>query len=175
MKWKKTTKSNNSLSSKNLDLAWQVWTFDNLSIKVSILESHCPFPKNRLEIEKKKKIKGKKRQKIKVERRKQNKLQELICLSFFYYVSLYLAPSLFLLSCSNTWLYHTVLLVAEVLLHLLQCCLIFDFLWSTMNLTLECAESGGAPSVPKLWKHWVTESNRSNSYTSFIRIFIFTQ
>lgn len=70
------------------------------------------------------------------------------------------SPRLSLLSHSTSWMYHTVLLVAEVLLHLLQCCLIFDFLWSTMNLTLECAESGGVPSVPRLWKHWVTESNR---------------
>lgn len=78
-----------------------------------------------------------------------------------------LSPSLSILSRSATWLYHTVLLVAEVLLHLLQCCLIFDFLWSTMNLTLECAESGGAPSVPKLQNHWVTESNRKQQLHQF--------
>lgn len=89
----------------------------------------------------------------------------LLSLSGFYSLSLSLLLSLY--SRSTTWLYHTVLLVAEVLLHLLQCCLIFDFLWSTMNLTLECAESGGVPSVPRLWKHWVTESNRKQQLHQF--------
>lgn len=60
MKWKQTTKLSNSFASKHSDLSWQVRTFDNLGTKVSHLESHDPFPKNRLEIEKKEGNKEKK-------------------------------------------------------------------------------------------------------------------
>lgn len=95
MKWKQTTKSDISLASKHSDLAWELWTFDNLRIKVFHFIITWSFSQRidlRL-IKKRRKKSKRKKQKVKGERRKQNEPQEsiffLLCLSFSLSFSLF--------------------------------------------------------------------------------------